>query len=178
MQNPSQNLGHMIFSFAVSICCMFLFVLFHPHLSIYVSHTKDFDPYLKEIRNPLKDCEHDLMDKLKKKKKDSQWQVEDGLEGTESQRSVIVFSLISTLKWPHIHPEAHPPWPQSSVLGWTLDPRATIGSSDRVRAVVSYSLLRDADLVLGTDPQESVSKPSNDFGGRLDFRAVTLWNLN
>ena len=93
-----------------------------------MSHIKDFDPYLKKIGNPLKDCEHDLMDKLKKK--NSQWQVEDGSEGAESQRSVIVF-LDLNLKWPHIRPEAHPPWPQFSVLGWTLDPRATIGSSDR-----------------------------------------------
>ena len=98
MQNPSQNLGHKIHSFAVSISCVFLF-LFHPHLSVYVSHIKDFDPYLKKIGNPLKDCEHDLIDKLKKK--NSQWQVEDGSEGAESQRSVIVFLDLNPEIDPH-----------------------------------------------------------------------------
>ena len=48
----------------------------------------------------------------------------------QSHKEVLLFSLISTLKWPHIRPEAHPLWPQFSVLGWTLDPRATISSSD------------------------------------------------
>ena len=157
MQNPSQNPGHKICSFAVSVSCVFLF-LFHPHLSVYVSHIKDFDPYLKKIENPLKDCEHDLMDKFKKKK-NSQWQVEDGSEGAESQRSVIVFLDLNPEMAPHS--SWSPPTLAAVQCPW-MDtwPQGNHQQFWQSEQWVSYSFLREAEWVPGTDLQESMfTKP-------------------
>ena len=159
MQNPSQNLGHKICSSAVSVSCVFLFVSIHPHLSVYVNHIKDFDPYLKKIRNPLKGCEHDLMDKFKKRKK-----LPVASRGWIGRSRVT--KKCCCFPWPQpwngptfVLKPTHPGHSSVSLDGHLTpgQPTAVLPESEQW---VSYSLLRDAGWVPGTDLQESVfTKP-------------------
>ena len=165
MQNPSQNLGHKICSFAVSISCVFLF-LFHPHLSVYVSHVKDFDPYLKKIENPLKDCEHDLMDKLKKKK-----QLPVASRGWIGRRRVTKKCYCFPWSQPWNGPTfvLKPTHPGRSSV--SLDGHLTPGQPSAVLTVRAVSLLfspqRGWVSAWHRPPGIYVYKASNDFSGQI-----------